>query len=97
MAKRDGWDTAAPAERTHGIDHDAQHQRAPARRLVYHRQCGQWGGHPIPLAWHPHQALLATGSTLDYTRLHDVTIWTPNGILHTHIARIPGLWQVGWS
>lgn len=53
--------------------------------INYHRQCGKWGYTPNPIAWHPQQALLATGSTLDYKKRHDVTIWNSDGQLQIRL------------
>ncbi len=53
--------------------------------ITYHVQCGRWGYTPNPIAWHPHQALLATGSTLNYQQRHEVTIWNSDGQLQTRL------------
>ncbi|WP_110513221.1 WD40 repeat domain-containing protein [Herpetosiphon llansteffanensis] len=54
--------------------------------ITYHVQCGKWGYTPNPIAWHPQQALLASGSTLDYKKRHDVTIWNADGQLQTKLT-----------
>jgi WD40 repeat protein len=70
---------------------------ANAHRVRYHRQCGRWGHVPLMVAWNPQHPLLATGSTLDHTRVSAATVWTPDGTL---AAQMPGpheLVDLSWS